>query len=326
MYRELLKTRILFFGLFWMLGLGIIFYFVLGVGTNFSVTQTLLDKQQILARAESGNISSFFQSFGNSVSVLSNSTSPKSDMDAFVEQWRSSGHVGGVVLTDRNGVVTANSNVLGTVDLGATLGDRDYFIWAKNNPKSGEYFVGQPVISRIGATKGRMIVPVAASVYENNVFAGAMIASVELHSLAQHYLELMKISDLTDVYLVNKNGDLLYSNLPSGVVGLNIFESLSESPFSNSQSISDYLKNALSVVDEGNLKASYLDAKTDKEEEHLIAYSPVLLGNQNWLLIISSPAQEVHIVTIPIYIRAGFLMLFVVLAVFLFRKFKYRFV
>lgn len=82
-------------------------------------------------------------------------------MDAFVEQWGKSGVIGGVVLTDRAGVVRFNSNVTGISDTGESLADRDYFSLAKSQKGPGEYFVGQPVVSRLGATKGKVIIPVA---------------------------------------------------------------------------------------------------------------------------------------------------------------------
>lgn len=294
-------------------GLGAAFYLVLGRGAKSTVTQQLLRRQQTIARAEASNITSFFQVFGDSMAVLAQLSSMErrgpetvQDMDAFVEQWRDSDLVGGVVLTDRNGVVRFNSNVLGTRDVGASLADRDYFVWAENQLGEGEYFIGQPVVSRLGASKGQTIVVVAAPVYQNGIFAGVVAASVKLQPLTERYLGLMKVSDATDVYLINEHGDLLYSSSASDAMGSNLFEHLQG------------LKNTLNTTEEGKLQVSYLDPKSGKPEEHLIAYSPITLGSQNWLIIMASPIQDITDLTAPIYIRIAAMLLLVSLTVLLF--------
>ena len=66
-----LPIRAWFFGLFLMVGLGLAYYSVLGLGAKESVTQQFLHRKQTLARAEAGNLVSYFQSFGNSVATLS---------------------------------------------------------------------------------------------------------------------------------------------------------------------------------------------------------------------------------------------------------------
>lgn len=277
------------------------------------MTQQLLGREQIIARAETNNVTSFFKVFGDLIAVLAQLSSMERwdaetvhDLDAFVDHWRSSNLVGGVVLTDRNGLVQLNSNVLGIPDVGVSLADRDYFLWAKNSSEEGKYFIGQPVVSRLGATKGQVIVPVAAPVYQKGVFAGVLAASVKLQPLTERYLKLMKISNLTEVYLIDKHKKLLYSPVPDAV-GLNVSELLG-----------DYIKNALDTTQEGKLRATYLDPKSGQPEDHLIAYSPIFLGDQNWLLIISSPSQDIADLTASIQIRQTAILILVSLTILLF--------
>lgn len=135
-----------------------------------------------------------------------------------------------------------------------------------------------------------MIVPVAAPVYQNNAFVGVISASVKLKPLTERYLGLMKISERTGVYLLSERGEPLYSN-------------------SGSQTLSDKLKKALSTTKgEGQLSA----------EGHSIAYSPVSLGSQNWLLIVASPTRDALSSVIPFYIRQVALLLWVSLTTLLF--------
>ena len=277
-FRKILSSWILLYSLFSIVVIGGAFYLVLDQEIEATVTRQLLDRKRTIARAEVVNITTFFEKFGNSVATLAQLSSIEasdadaiSDLDTFVEQRAKTGLIEGVVLTDKNGVVRFNSNVLGTRDLGESLADRDYFAWAKVEGEKGEYFISQPVVSQV---------VVASPVYQNNAFSGVVASSVKLAPLAERFLGLMKISDLTEVYLVDGSGDLLYSN-------------------SADQSLSS-IKNVLSATEEGELRS----------QTHLIAYSPVILGTQSWLLIISSPALEVVNLTRPFYVRqAGVLIL-----------------
>ncbi|MDO8619456.1 MAG: cache domain-containing protein [Candidatus Daviesbacteria bacterium] len=271
-FRRILSDWILWLGMFSIIVLGGAFYLVLGRGIESSVTEQILRQEQIISRAEASNISSFFQTFGNLVVVLSQLSSIEArdvnavrDLDTFVKQQYETGFIGGVVLTDKNGVVQFNSNVLGTRDVGGSIADRDYFIWAKTEGEKGKYFISEPVVSQMGATKGTAIVVVAAPVYQNGAFTGVIAAAVKLESLTNYFFGLMKISDLTEVYLIDEHGKLLYSHAVPQQIGSNISEL-----FSGNQPLVGSIKNALSGTEEGKLQT----------ETHLIAYSPVILGTQ----------------------------------------------
>ncbi len=303
--------------------LGSIFYLILGLGAKKSTTNHLLSQEQVIVRAESANISSFFQTYGNAVAILAqdeNLQTPNGKtqavMDTFIDQWRSSGVVAGVVFTDKKGIAKFDSNISKKPDLGKSLSDRDYFTWAKSGPAEGKYFIGTTILSRMGETKGRYIVPVASAVYQNGAFVGVVVSAVDLHALATYYLELMKISDRTEVYLIDSNGDLLYNSMSSEKVGVNAFSSL-KNLFIGSDKVSSLLKKAIAAGLEGNLQLSYMD-DSGKVEPHLVAYSPISLGNQKWLLVMGSPAQDVKKVTAPFYIRQTAVLLLVLLTILAF--------
>ncbi len=311
----MLSIRSWCLGLLLIAGLGAVFYLVLFRGAESTITQHLLSREQIIARAETDNVKSFFQVFGGSIAALTQLNSMEhwdaktvQDLDVFVEQWRSSNLVGGVVLTDRNGLAQFNSNVLGVPEVGVSLADRDYFLWAKNSLKRGKYFVGQPVNSRLGPTKGQIIIPVAAPLYQKGAFAGVVVASVKLQPLAENYLKLMKVSnDLMEVYLIDKYGKVLYSPVPEAV-GRDASELLG-----------DNIKNALSTTQEGKLRAIYLDPKSGQPEDHLIVHSSISLGDQKWLLIISSSiSQNIADLTTSVQIRQTAVLILVSLTILLF--------
>lgn len=294
------------FGLLLIGVLGAIFYLSLGRVTRLSVTDQLLERQQVLARAQATNIASFFQIFGDSLVILARSPSAERRdastvrlMDAFMEQWRESGFIGGVVLTDTNGIIRFHSSVTGVRDIGVNVSDRDYFAWAKSQEGEGEYFVSRAVESRLGGTKGQAIVLVASPVYSNGVFTGVFSASVKLEPLTRRFLEFMKVSDKSEVYLIGSQGDVLYnSSVPNSFTS-----NKSEIPLGEGE-----LRSIVNSDKEGKLQI----------KERLIAHSPVPLGNRNWQLITTSPTQEVMNLTRPVYIRLAIVLLLVFGAMLIF--------
>lgn len=297
------------FGLFSIILLAIAFYFVLAQSVKSLATQQLLSRAQIIARAEISNTTFFFKKFGNSVATLAQLSSIENqdadavhDFNKFVEQRINVGLLGGVVITDKNGIVKLNSNVSGTRER-ESIADRDFFVWARDQGKRGEYFISKPFISRLGETKGQTVVIVASPVYQNTEFTGVVSATVKLQSLLEYFFGLMRLSDQTGVYMFDRQGELLYSNSAIEGTGSNISEL-----FSDDQSLSEKIRNVLSTTNEGQFEA----------KKSLVVYSPVSLGTQNWLLIISTPHQEVDNLTSPIYIRQIAILALTVLTILIF--------
>lgn len=281
--------------------LGISFYLVLAQGAQESVTEQLLSRQQLIVRAEKSNIITFFEKHGNSMATLAQLKSIETrdkdtayDLDLFVEQRKDTGIISGVVLTDKRGLVEYNSNVTGIRDLGQSVADRNFFTWARDEAKRGEYYISKPTVGKIGAVKDQVFISVASPVFRNNTFTGVLSSGVKLQPLLERFFGIMKISEETQVYLVDERGDLLYSNAED------------REAFSD-QAFSDRIKNALGATEEGRFS-------TDK---YLAAYSPVTLGVQKWLLVISSPAQEITEHATPYYIRQAVIFTAVALTILL---------
>jgi hypothetical protein len=105
----------------------------------------------------------------------------------------------------------------------------------------------------------------------------------------------MQVSDETDVYLVDEQGEFLF-NTSGEEATSNIFELFPE------------FKGNLSKVEENKVRLG----------DHLLAYSPVILEGQTWFVIMASPYQEVWGVALPIYIRIMILLLLVSVSLFVF--------
>lgn len=298
-------SRILIAGFVALVLIGASFYFILTQGVSTSVKNAILNNESVLSRAEAGNISSFFQTFGKSLVVITHTFVTQEDLDAFVEEWKSSGIVGGIALTDSEGVVTINSNILGNKAEGTSLADRDYFIWAKNESNAGNYYVGQPVIARLGGSIGQPIIPVASPIFQNGVFKGVVVASVKMGELAKNYLGLMSISSSTDVFLIYKDGEVLYSNnsRPDLVNTSNAFNNVNGHPFLESSQLANSIKEVIDGNAKGNSTVSYADPVSGKVETHLVAYTPFVLGNQKFLIVMSSPLSNLNNISSQFYIR-----------------------
>lgn len=305
----------------YLLGLGTVvfiaaaFYFFIGIEAKTSVSDQFASRQELLVRAEANNITSFINSLGDSVAILSNlgsverqDASTIRDMNTFLDQWKNSGVIGGVIYADDSGKVIFNSNIMGKPDLGSNVSDRDYFTWAKSQSEEGKYFVGQPVTSRLGASEGKTIVVVASPVFKGSEFLGVLGVSVEVDEVARHYLELMRVSDATDVYLIRNDGTLLYDNFNPAAVGSNISE------------VSSKLKDLSSSKEIGSVEMSYMDPVEGTTEHNLVAYAPISFGERKWVLIMASPINVPDLwgLAIPMYVRVVILLILICVTLFVF--------
>lgn len=294
-FGKVLSSWTFWFAIFLIIALCALSYLFLGQGVESQATQGQLEKNLLIARAEKANMITFFEKFGNSVAVFAQRTSIQrqersaiENMKTFVEQRRKMNIIAGVGILDKQGVYRLNYNASGISIVDQYTGDRDFFIWAKDHGQKGEYFISQPYIGRFGPSKGQAIISVASPLFDNGTFTGVLVSSVKLQPMLDRFLELMKASELEEEYLIDGRGNVLYSSSNPDVIGSNFSEIIS-----SDQTLSETIENALISNSEGSLQAG----------SRLIAYSPITLGTQNWLIIISSPAQEVADLAAPFYIR-----------------------
>lgn len=267
--------RLWFFVITVLVVLSSAFLFSLGRITHESILKQLYYSESIVSKAQASNIMAFFHDYGDSIAVLGQLKSMErmdetslQDMELFMQQWLDSGLVSGVALTDKNGIVVYNSNDEGKGETGINLSDRDYFKWAAAQTEEGKYIVGKPVVSRFGASKGKVIVPLATPVFKDGEFVGIMASSVRLRALTSRFLGFLKISDSMTIYLVESDGSLIFNNKKVGDYGLNLFDAYLSS-----------LRGKI-VLD----KSGYITTKTD-----IVSYLPVNLEGQNWALITVTP-------------------------------------
>lgn len=264
----------------------------------------LSNQEQTAVLSGANSIEKFFNFFGESLTIFTarEDLSP-SRLDSFIESWKET-PIAGVIVTDTAGKVVANANRSGQPDLGTDLSDRDYFIWAKEG--NGQYFVSNPVLSRLGASKDKYIVVVAARVTKNGQFDGVLAASVIIDELVSKYLDPVKIFPTSRLYLVDNSGTIIVSPWPN-LTGLNYFDYLKQNSLVKDADKSlGYLKQAVSNPSKGDFETDLPNEKKGGMTTFLVAYTPIFYNSDYskwWTLAMATPHDEVDRFATNIYIR-----------------------
>lgn len=320
------KTKFLYLTLFAVIVCTVLV--ALYVGTNQSATKALLEetlrRQLVTTETAAVAIEEFIDLSGRSLVMLGENYQRLRDekeqiayLDRFVMNRKNSPIVG-VAVTNAEGMVVQNSTELGTRELvGVDLSDREAVQWTAT-AEPGGYFVSNPVISRLGTSKGKKILNLAVPIFRDGTYDGAIVAAVVLERFADIYLNIFNPIG-SQVYLLNTSGEVLVG--PNGqYIGENIFGMIDESPFPGSDLLKRTALQNLSVAQPGSLDILLpIDQKLTRS---LITYAPVTLESQTWMLAIVAPASALLAYSAPLYIQQltlviaiFFLLLFLILTV-----------
>ncbi len=291
-------NRLLIFLIVIFVGLASIFYFLAEKRTEASLVDQMLHREQVIARAGAKSIESFLELSGNSLAFLATNhcvvninEETQMALDSFVDEWKETSLVE-VILTDKDGqiIFIANREDTGQKP-GIIVADRDYFIAAKK-ANQGEVFIGKPFLPRLGAYEGQYLLSLATPVYRENEFQGVLGEGILLSELTKTYLNPLKISKDTQIYLLNQEGILLHSYYPE-LVGKNVIEYLEGNSYLGSDKIIDWIKGKLAEPEEGKFvfPMQNLDNKTEFKR-YLLAYTPFSLGERHFILAVATPRED----------------------------------
>lgn len=290
------------------IAVGGILYWVAGKGAEASLYEQTLLREKVVALAGAKSIESFLELFEGSIALLARDNDvinigvdTQTVLDEFISDWEDSPVVE-VILVDKEGIVRFVANKAGAgIKEGISVVDRDYFIWAEE-AEQGDTFIGKPILPRLGAFEGQYILPVSTPVIENEEFKGVLGFAILVPELANSYLDPLKISEDTLVYLVNSEGIFLYSSIP-GLVGKNMFDYLRENSFPGSETIIGLIQDKISESeDEGAFSYTRPDRRNEKTmSRYLLAYSRIHLRKapeqketaKPWFLAVECPAEEI---------------------------------
>lgn len=278
--------------------------------TDQSLIEQTQHREQVIATAGARSIESFLNLSANSMAILANQVrvndaSGETDqvLHEFVSRWSNTPLLE-VILIDKSGSVVkiVNKDDM-PLEGKISLADRDYVKRALS-AKNGEVILGIPILARLGVYKGQYIVPIASPIYSNGSVEGVVSSAIVLSELTKNYLDPLRISGNTTIYLEDTNGLILSSYVPE-LTGKNLYEVISQNPFPGSKQLMAIVKAKMDQVrfsKEGKLdfvRNDYYDKL--KFTRELLVYSTVNLSSSyytylapdtNWVLAVETPASD----------------------------------
>jgi hypothetical protein len=296
----------LLFGLL-LLILAMALYLLLGKQASDTLIEQMLHREQVAARAGAKSVETFFDLFGKSLPGLAsrveieNSENVQESLESYVERWKDT-PLSGVIFVDSEGIVKFNATEGGGMSVGTIVSDRAYYTWAKT-AKKGDIFVSEPVISRIGSSSGKFIVVVATPVVGgNSEFAGLLAAAIVVEELRE-YVNPLKISDKTRIYIVNKDGVIITSPVEK-LTGVNYLDYIKESGIPGSLKVVEILKESIESNQEGKMDLVLPnESKNGILTRYLIARAPINIHGVHWVLAVATPVDDALEYLAPLYFR-----------------------
>jgi hypothetical protein len=297
-----LANSVVFFMTVILLVLAVVFYLGFGTSARAALIEQMLHREQIVARSGSSSVGVYLNLVGNSLKILAKVAPTQEGLNIFTEKWNDT-LVTGTILTDAKGKVIVNSTRPGEVSTEMDLSDRDYFIWAKTAAE-GEVYLSNPFISRSGTSEEKYVVLISTPVLKNGEFNGVLAGAVLLSEIPEYFLDPLKISTATRIYLMDERGVILSSPI-SQLIGVNYIDYLNSNPFLGSLATVPTFKKALASREEGKIDIALQDETNGKLTRFLIAYSPIMINGdeRHWLLAIATPAEDALVYMGPIYAR-----------------------
>lgn len=304
--------------------LGLIYFLLICLLPRYSIVGQLLRQEHAVAEAQAQNIQTFVNDMGNdliSVSKENDIVNPglgtNKVLKSFVDRWGKNNIITGISITDKEGVVIYNHSNISPMEIGTSLADRDYFIWAKDQIAGGHYIVGASIIARYGVNEGRYITPLAVPIFRDGVFSGMLASAIRTSEMTEYFLSTMNISGNTDVFLLGKNGYILFNSRNPEDLEINISEAKQNNLFLDNKRLNEKIYNALAKEKDGSLVAKYKDSNSGVPESHAIAYYPVIMPGRHWLVVLATPVTEVTKPSIPTYVNHVAILMLLSLTMFI---------
>lgn len=285
-------------------------YFIFNKEATRSLNEQMLHREQIMARSGAISVGVFVQSLSDQISAFSlishihplDPVDAQNDLELFLRGWKNT-PLSGLILVDRNGLVRYGLDREGKTGVGINVQEREYFNWAKTADE-GDVFIGAPIQSKIGFATGRFIVPVASPLIYNGRFNGVIVSSFLLDELTVGKIDPLKITDRTAIYLVDEGG-VIYSGPARELVGVNYQDYISKSGIVGGKKVAEILGSAMRSASEGKLTIALPDETNNNLlTPFLISYSPINIGDYNWMLVIATPQKDALVFMAPFYFRS----------------------
>jgi PAS domain S-box-containing protein len=145
----------------------------------------------------------------------------------------------------------------------------------------------KPVISDVfHAVEGFDSVALHVPIFKGSVFKGSIGILINFESIANRYLDVIKIGKTGYAWVVSRDGTQLYSPIP-GFTGKSVFKNVKDFP-SLIVMVNDMLKGH-----EGTYTFDKIGDRNVGKIKKYAVYMPVQVGNTFWSIVVASGEQEV---------------------------------
>jgi len=290
-----------------------------------TLAEQMLHRQQVTSRIGARSITSFIDSISRGLVMLANCREINGfdlksfeRMQRFIDEWDGQALVE-VVMLDAKGEVLYSADRMGEglIRPGVDSSDRDYFVAAKELDE-GEIYVGAPIFPRAGLFQGSYVLIVAIPIVEQGEFRGVIVGAVLLSDLTTEYLNPLKISEESQIYILNKAGLIMFSPIEK-LIGQNYFDLIELYPYPGSDKAAREFKLALeSEKDEGKLDLEFRDEATGEMRRYLLAYSHFRAETLPMVLAVSTPVEDAMVYWHQFRGQYGVMVVFWVMVVLVF--------
>jgi len=198
--------------------------------------------------------------------------------------------VSDMALFDREGtVVTSYPPSPGTV--GTNLSWRDYFRWAREEGKPGQIYLTTVRPLAAGAMRGQEAMLIVEGIYaKDGRFRGLALIAVDFKEVARRHVLSVRIGQNGYAWLVDRKAQTVLVD-PTGRMG---GKSLGEAFLQRWPRLYGILTSA-SADQPGTDWYDYEDFPDQNATvRKLVAYSPVHIADQSWLVGVATPEREVE--------------------------------
>ncbi len=278
------------------------FITVLGIRANNEVKNIVqkqfTDQQLLLSRQMSTGIENFLNERTINIEILANSISdappPDRIISAFKNVYNSTNGIYVLEFVNKSGIVT-----IGYPEENTPFG---YDIYNQGNPrnepisedferamKNKETYISSPMTLLEGGLGSFIWTPV----YKDGEFKGMVLAIIKIEDISNRFL---KNDDSSGIYLIDKNGMVLYDSSEKYLVGENYLTFLNDT--------NPLLRQILHEQINGEEGTGYY-FEGNKSDKKLIAYSPIRWRDQQWSIAVTSSESEVGALIYSVYVKQG---------------------
>ena len=302
------------------LSFAVAWYTYSGILSNDALVEQTLHRQQVVARSGAIMLQDFIRTLQRSESNFINETTNLDDVDHmetrllhYLAEFANT-PVAAAGILNTEGVEIVSVDRGGGIFRGTDYSDRKHVAWAKA-AKPGEFYLSSPTVSKHGAEMGKYIGIISTPIFIQDEYVGVFSMTFSITKLTKTYLDPLKLTESSRVYLLSNDGVVVYSPIEK-LIGANYFDVMATQNFEGKEGMVTNMHNALSASGEGKFTGFLINEETRLLTNYLIAYSPIYFNDQKiWTLGISSPENVALDFVGPLFDNQNRLLTFLVVIV-----------